>query len=121
MRLRIYMTYKTSELFNLSYTIAKELLEDVNEPHEALPSIKGFIEEYQKKLPKDEYEEIFDGVFAPKDAIISDKATIIGPTIIGHKAEIRPGAYIRGSVIIGNEAVVGNSTEIKNAIIFDGV
>ena len=58
-------------------------------------------------------------VWAAKDAKISDKATIIGPAIIGHNTEIRPGAYIRGSVIIGDDAIIGNSTEIKNSIIFD--
>ena len=58
-------------------------------------------------------------MYAADDAIIWNGATIIGPTIIGHKAEIRPGAFIRGCVIIGDEALIGNSTEVKNAIIFD--
>ena len=115
------MIYKVSELFDLSHTIADELLLRVSEPYEALPQIKSFIEKRIQILSPDEFEEIGEGVFAAKDAIISEKATVLGPTIIGHKAEIRPGAYIRGAVIIGNEAVVGNSTEIKNAIIFDGV
>ena len=54
-------------------------------------------------------------------AKISDKATIIGPTIIGANTEVRPGAYIRGNAIIGDKCVIGNSTEVKNAIIFNNV
>lgn len=110
---------RAEELFDLNETIAKEIFDGCAEPYEALPKIKDFCITLSKTLG-DDYEEIADGVFAAKDAVISDKATLIGPTIIGHKTEIRPGAYIRGSVIIGDGAVIGNSTEIKNAIIFNG-
>ena len=110
---------RAEELFDLNETIAKEIFDGCAEPYEALPKIKDFCITLSKTLG-DDYEEIADGVFAAKDAVISDKATLIGPTIIGHKTEIRPGAYIRGSVIIGDGAVIGNSTEIKNAVIFDG-
>ncbi|MBQ9069984.1 MAG: UDP-N-acetylglucosamine pyrophosphorylase [Clostridia bacterium] len=112
---------KMTDLFDLSHTLASELIRNADAPYEVLPKIKDFIRELSVKLRADEYYEICDGVFVAKDAKISDKATIIGPTIIGHGAEIRPGAYIRGSVLIGNGAVIGNSTEIKNAIIFDEV
>jgi NDP-sugar pyrophosphorylase family protein len=54
-----------------------------------------------------------------KDAIISDKAVILPPTIIGHRTEVRPGAFVRGSVLVGDDAVIGNSTELKNCIVFD--
>jgi NDP-sugar pyrophosphorylase family protein len=59
-------------------------------------------------------------VYIADDAKIWDGATICAPTVIGHKAEVRPGAFIRGNAIIGDGAVIGNSTEIKNAIVFDG-
>ena len=111
---------KAEELFDLSHTLAKELILAYEYPFEALSKIKDFVISLSKTLPKDEYTEISDGVFVANDAVISDKATIIGPTVIGHKTEVRPGAFIRGSVLIGDGAVIGNSTEIKNAIIFDG-
>lgn len=107
-------------LFDLEHTIAGELFESCDKIHDVIPKIKEYCKILAKSLG-DEYEEIMPDVFAAKDAVISDKATIIGPAIIGRKTEIRPGAYIRGSVIIGDSAVIGNSTEIKNSIIFDGV
>ncbi len=111
---------KASELFDFSHTIAKEIFEGCEYPFEALPKIKDFIVKISQTLPKDEYTEISEGVFVANDAKISDKATILPPTIIGHGTEVRPGAFIRGSALIGDGAVIGNSTEIKNAIIFDG-
>ncbi|MBQ8380568.1 MAG: UDP-N-acetylglucosamine pyrophosphorylase [Clostridia bacterium] len=112
---------KTSELYDTSHTLAKELLDGTTYPHEALPKIKDYIIELQKKLSPDEYDEISEGVFAAKDAKIDPKATILPPTIIGHNTEVRCGAFIRGSALIGDGAVIGNSTEIKNAIVFDSV
>lgn len=109
----------TEELFDLSHTAANEIFKNVKTPYEVLTKIKEYCIALSSKLGSD-YEEIAEGVFAAKDAKISDKATIIGPAIIGHGTEIRPGAYIRGAVIIGDGAVIGNSTEIKNAVIFDG-
>lgn len=110
---------KPEELFDLSHTIAKDIFDGCEAPFQALTKIKDFCIEKSKKLD-DSYIMIAPDVWAAKDAKISDKATFIGPAIIGHNTEIRPGAYIRGSVIIGDGAVIGNSTEIKNSIIFDG-
>ena len=112
---------KTQELYDLSHTLAKELLEETTYPFEALPKIKGFIIELGKTLSSDEYDIIGENIWAAKDAKIYSTATIEGPTIIGHKTEVRPGAFIRGSALIGAGVVVGNSTEIKNAIVFDNV
>lgn len=111
---------KAHELFDLSHTIAKEIFDGVEYPFEALPKIKELVIKLSATLPKDEYTEISDGVFVANDAKISDKATILPPTIIGHGTEVRPGAFIRGSVLVGDGAVIGNSTEVKNAVIFDG-
>lgn len=107
-----------NELFDLSHTLAAKLILECDKPYEALPKIKEFCTILGERLP-DDYREIFPGVFAARDAKISERATLTGPLIIGRGTEIRPGAYIRGSVIIGDGAVIGNSTEIKNAIIFD--
>lgn len=111
----------TKDLFDLSFSLAGEFLSQFEYPHLALPRIKEFIISLSQTLPKEEYIEVSDGVFIANDATVAESATILPPTIIGHKCEIRTGAFIRGSVLIGNGAVIGNSTEIKNAIIFDGV
>ena len=56
-----------------------------------------------------------------RDAKVFASAYLAGPLIIGHEAEVRPCAFIRGSALVGAGAVVGNSTELKNAILFDRV
>ena len=113
------MILKTKELFDLSHTMAAKILSECEYPHLALPRIGQLIKDLIDGLD-DSYERIGEDVYAAKDARIWDNVTIVGPTIIGHKTEIRPGAFIRGNALIGDGAVIGNSTEIKNAIIFDG-
>lgn len=107
-------------LLNYNATIAKDLFDGLNHPWEVLPLIKDYI---LKLIPSlgDEYLELGENVYAHKSAKISDKSTIVGPTIIGANTEVRPGAFIRGNAIIGEKCVIGNSTEVKNAIIFNNV
>lgn len=112
------MILKTKELFDLSHTIAGDFLIDCEYPHLALPKIGEFVTKLIPTLDNS-FKEISEGVFVADDAILWNNLTIVGPAIIGHGAEIRPGAFIRGNVIIGDGAVIGNSTELKNCIIFD--
>ena len=106
---------------DLSKTIASEIFSGLTYPWEALPKIKDFILNLGPKLPKDEFEEIKENVWVSKEAVIADSAFIAGPTIICKGTEIRHCAFIRGSVIVGENCVVGNSTELKNAILFNNV
>lgn len=108
-------------LFDYSKTIAKPLLESVKYPWEALPKIKDFIIETGKTLDPEIYEQIKENVWVAKNAHIFDSAFLGGPLIICEYAEVRHCAFIRGSAIVGKGAVVGNSTELKNSILFDGV
>ena len=109
---------KTEDLFDISHSIASAMLGECEYPHIALSRIEEVISQYANKLDRS-FKEIRDGVFVANDAKIWDGATLVAPVIIGHKTEVRPGAFIRGNVIIGNGAVIGNSTEIKNSIILD--
>ena len=111
---------KKEDLFDLSHTVAKSLFDGCEEVYYVITKIKEFIKQLSDGLGND-YLEISDGVFVARDSSISDFATVIGPTIIGHRTELRPGAYIRGSVIVGDDAVIGNSCEVKNSLLFDGV
>ena len=52
---------------------------------------------------------------------VAPTAYIHGPAIIGKDAEVRHCAFIRGNAIVGEGAVVGNSTELKNAVLFNKV
>ena len=112
---------KINNLYSLDETIAKELMVKYTYPWEVLPHISEYILELGKKLPKDEYEEISENVWVHKTANIYKSAYIKGPAIICKDAEIRHCAFIRGNAIVGEEAVVGNSTELKNVILFNKV
>ena len=112
---------KTAELFDLTKSIAAPLLEKTEYPWEALPKIKAFILELGATLSSDIYDRVGEDVWIAKSATVAPSASIAGPTIICEGAEIRHCAYIRGSVIVGAGSIVGNSCEVKNAIIFDGV
>lgn len=108
-------------LFDMTKTIAAGLFEGKTYPFEVLPEISGFIEELGRTLPEDRYERRGDNVWIAKSAIVAPTAYINGPVIIDEEAEIRHCAFIRGSAIVGKHAVVGNSTELKNVILFDNV
>lgn len=111
---------KISYLFDLSHTIAKAYLSGFNYPWEALSGISNFIKTVGKTLGED-YEQIAPEVWVHKSAKIAPTAYIGGPAIIGKGTDVRHCAYIRASALIGEDCVVGNSTELKNVILFDGV
>ena len=112
---------KIENLYNLEETIAKDIFIGCTYPWEALPKIEEFIIKLGRSLPKDEYEEISENVWVAKNAKVAPTAYIAGPTIIGKNAEVRHCAFIRGKAIVGEGAVVGNSTELKNVILFNKV
>ena len=113
--------YKIDELLDLSHTIAAPLFEGRTYPWEVLGDIKAFILALGPTLPKDEYDEVSEGVWIARDAAVFPSAYIGAPCIIDHGAEVRHCAFIRGSAIVGKNCVVGNSVELKNALLFDGV
>lgn len=112
---------KTTELLDLTHTIAAELFADKEYPWEALPEIHDFILKLGKTLSPEEFHSPSEGVWIANDATVFPSAYIDGPCIIDHGAEIRHCAFIRGNAIIGKNAVVGNSSELKNSVLFDDV
>lgn len=114
-------TLRTTALFDLQYTAARPLLEDCRFPWEALKEISRFILELGPSLPEEEYNRPQENVWIHKSAEIFPNHYIAGPCVIGPHTQVRPGAFIRGSALIGGGCVVGNSTELKNVILFDGV
>lgn len=112
---------KIKNLYNLEETMAKPLLENLTYPWEALPKISEFIIKLGNKLDKNIYELKGENIWIAKSANVYQTAYIKGPAIIGENAEIRHCAFIRGNAIIGDNTVVGNSTELKNVILFNNV
>ena len=109
------------ELYTLEETIAADLFEGAVYPWELLPKISAFIVELGEKLPKDRYTEVKEHVWVANNATVAPSAFINGPAIIDEEAEVRHCAFIRGNAIVGKGAVVGNSTELKNVILFNKV
>ena len=108
-------------LYNLNETIAKDIFEGCIYPWEVLPKIKDFIITIGESLNKEEYVKIGENIWIAKSAKIAKTAYINGPAIIGKNAEVRHCAFIRGNAIVGENSVVGNSTELKNVILFNNV
>lgn len=108
-------------MYDLEETLARPFLETVTYPWEALPGIGEFICRLGETLSAEEYERVKEDVWIARSAKVAPTASITGPAIIGKEAEIRHCAFIRGKVLVGEGAVVGNSTELKNVILFNRV
>ena len=108
-------------MFDLSQTIAAALFEGKTYPWEVLPEIGDFILRIGPTLDPAVYEQREENIWVAKSATVAPTAYLHGPLIIDEDAEIRHCAFIRGNAIVGKGSVVGNSTELKNDIIFNNV
>jgi len=108
-------------LFDVTRTRVASLFEVVEKPWEAVGVLVAYLSSLGDMLPRTEFEQIAPRVWAARDAKIAASASLSGPCVIDHGAEVRHCAFIRGSVMVGKNAVVGNSTELKNALLFDEV
>lgn len=111
---------KTSDLFDLSHSMAGTYLSDFDLPWQALGGIKSLILSLGSQLGE-EYNQIQPNVWVHKTAVIAPTAYLGAPCIIGANTEVRHCAFIRGSALVGENCVVGNSVELKNVILFDNV
>jgi NDP-sugar pyrophosphorylase family protein len=110
-----------NDLYNLEETIAADYLKQFTYPWEALDGIKEYIKKLGASLNPDLYENWGDDIWVAKNATVAPSASLNGPLIIDEEAEIRHCAFVRGSAIVGKHSVVGNSTELKNVILFNNV
>ncbi len=114
---------KINELFDNieENTIAYKLLLENTYPYEVLPKISSFIIELGEALDKCQYKQLDKNIWVHVNANVAKTAYLNGPLIIDDGAEVRHCAFIRGNAIVGKGAVVGNSTELKNVILFNKV
>lgn len=112
---------KILNLFDLDYTIAKDLFLKYEYPWEVLSDIGDFILLLGSTLPEDEYNRIGEDIWVHKSVVLPPSVCLTGPLIICADAQIRHCAFFRGKVIVGRNSVVGNSCELKNSILFDSV
>jgi len=115
------MKLTIGDLYDLEHTLAADYLRGFTYPWEALGGIGEMILSVGASLPSEEYEHTSENIWIARDATVFPTATILGPCIIGHETEVRPGAFIRCNALVGSHCVVGNSTELKNVILFDNV
>jgi len=115
------MTLNTTDLLDLSRTLAGDYLSKFHFPWEALDGIKDLILTLGPALAPEGYEERAPGVWVHQTAVVAPAAFLGAPCIIGPETEVRHCAFIRGSALVGAGCVVGNSVELKNVILFDGV
>lgn len=108
------------DLYDLNETIAKDLFEGKTYPWEVLPEIGDFVTKLGETL-SDEFDHPEENIWIHKSVKIAKTATLNGPLIIDADTEVRPGAFIRGNVLVGKNCVVGNSTELKNVVLFNTV
>ncbi len=113
--------FRIENLYDLNESIAAQIFTGFTYPWEVLPKISAFILKLGETLPADRFEKRGDDIWIAKSAHVFESAYINGPCIIDEEAEIRQCAYIRGNAIVGKGAVVGNSTELKNVILFNKV
>lgn len=109
------------EMYDLKETIAAEIFEGATYPWEVLPQIKDFILKLGETLDTEKFEKRGEDIWVAKSAKVAPTACLNGPLIVDEEAEIRHCAFVRGSAIVGKGAVVGNSTELKNVILFNKV
>ncbi len=110
-----------SDLYDLSHTLANAYLAKFLYPWEALAGISELILSLGQGLSPEEYDHPCEDVWIARDAEVFASAYLHGPCIIGHGSQVRQCAFIRGSALVGDNCVVGNSTELKNVILFDNV
>lgn len=113
--------FTIENLLDLNETIAKELFEGKTYPWEVLPEIGDFIVKLGKTLDPEEYDCREGNIWIAKSAVVAPTASIHGPAIIGKNTEVRHCAFIRGNALVGKDCVVGNSTELKNVVLFNCV
>ncbi len=113
--------FTIGNLLDLNETMAAKLFEGKTYPWEALPEIGDFILELGKTLDPEEFDCKDGNVWIAKSAVVAPTALINGPAIIGRETEVRHCAFIRGNALVGDGCVVGNSTELKNVVLFNKV
>lgn len=112
---------KIKNMYDLNETIAADYMQTAEYPWELLDGLSDYIKKLGSTLDPEKYEQRAEFVWVAKNANVAPTAFLGSPLIIDEEAEVRHCAFIRGSAIVGKGAVVGNSTELKNVILFNKV
>ena len=116
------MLFTADYLFDLTQTEHAAIFDGCEYAWDALKKIEPYLAKVAKQNPPPRFPgaSIGDRVIIGAGTTVEPGAMIIGPAIIGKNCRIRHNAYFRENVIIGDDCVVGNSSELKNALLFNG-
>ena len=112
---------RIENMYDLSETIAADYMKTAEYPWELLEGLSEYIKKKGASLDPEKFDHPAEDVWVAKSAKVAPSAYLGAPLIIDEEAEVRHCAFIRGSAIVGKGAVVGNSTELKNVILFNKV
>ncbi len=121
-RLRLPVMFAASDLFDLKQTEYANLFEGDEPAWKMLPRLKGFLKAAINPTNNASVSSqaiIGERVYLGEGTVVEHGAYIEGPAIIGNNCQIRHGAYIRSNVIIGSSCIIGNSSELKNCLLFN--
>jgi NDP-sugar pyrophosphorylase family protein len=105
-------------LLDLSASLIGTMVDPESYPWLAIPLIGTAVQTILDNPPPG-FRLLARDILAGADCMISPRAELIGPAVIGPGTEIRAGALVRENVLVGKSCVIGNSTELKNCILFD--
>lgn len=112
---------RIENMYDLSETIAADYMKTAEYPWELLEGLSEYIKKKGASLDPEKFDHPAEDIWVAKSAKVAPSAYLGAPLIIDEEAEVRHCAFIRGSAIVGKGAVVGNSTELKNVILFNKV
>jgi len=112
---------RPKELFDPVHSLAWKYISELDWPWETIPLIGLYVEAIIRELDASEYDVRPDNVWIHKTAVVAPTSCFGSNIIIGEGTEVRHCAYVRKDIIVGCNAVIGNSTELKNVILFDNV
>ncbi len=107
---------RTEEFFESVPSYLQPLFAGKEYPWQVLGEIEAFAR-FLLEHPPVGFTLLRDGILVGEGVTIHESATILPPAVFGAGTEIRPNAYVRGSVITGENCVIGNASELKNAVL----
>ena len=116
------MLFTADYLFDLTQTEHAAIFDGCEYAWDALKKIEPYLAKVTKQNPSPRFAgaSIGERVIIGAGTTVEPGAMIIGPAIIGKNCRIRHNAYLRENVLIGDDCVAGNSSELKNALLFNG-
>lgn len=105
--------------FSSVHPFARALVAACRYPWELVPRLSEvFATESLAELP---LKRIAYNIWVEDGGEVEDGVSIEGRIVVGRGSVVRRHAVVRGDVILGRGCLLGHFTEVKNALLYDGV